>query len=88
MEPTDKEIKESSSSPSDQQIDEQRGRTSCPTCGACGTGKCPMEAMMAKGPMAMIQKMPAMCMAFMVVTPTLLGLAVGIMIGRTTTRAR
>ena len=33
-------------------------------------------------------KMPAMCMAFMVVTPALLGVAVGLMIGRSTTRAR
>lgn len=88
MEPSDKEIKESGAPPPEQQTDEQKGSTSCPMCGACGTCKSPMEMMMGKGPMAMMEKMPAMCMAFMVVTPALLGLAVGIMIGRTTTRAR
>lgn len=88
MEPTDKEAKESSASPSGQQTDEQGGSMSCPMCGACGKSKSPMEKMMGKGPMEMMQKMPAKCMAFMVVTPALLGVVVGIMIGRTTTRAR
>ena len=64
MEPTDKETKESSASPSGQQTDEQGGSMSCPMCGACGKSKSPMEKMMGKGPMAMMQKMPAMCRAF------------------------
>ncbi len=88
MEPIDKENKESSASPSGQQTDEQGGSMSCPMCGACGKSKSPMEKMRGKGPMAMMQKMPAMCMAFMVVTPALLGAVVGLMIGRKTKRDR
>ena len=56
---------------------------SCPMCGSSPTG-----AMGSGGPMAMMQKMPTMCMAFMVVTPVLLGVAVGLMIGRSTARSR
>ena len=88
MESKEKAVEESSESPSGQQPAEQSGTMSCPMCGSSGTGKSPMEAMIGKGPMAMMQKMPAMCMAFMVVTPALLGVVVGLMIGRTTARSR
>lgn len=84
MEAKDKDAQESTESPSGRQPDEQSGAMSCPMCSGSGTGKSPMEAMMAKGPMAMMQKMPAMCMAFMVIVPTLLGLGVGFAIGRGT----
>ena len=79
---------ENSKSPSGGESPEKSGTMSCPMCDVSGTGKSPMEAMMAKGPMAMMQKMPAMCMAFMVVTPALLGVVVGFMIGRATVRSR
>jgi len=88
MEPKEKDVKESSESPSGREPAEQSGTMSCPMCDVSGTGKSPMEAMMAKGPMAIMQKMPAMCMAFMVITPALLGVVVGLMIGRTTGRSR
>jgi hypothetical protein len=39
-------------------------------------------------PMAMMSKLPAMCMAFMVIVPALLGLGVGVVIGRSATRLR
>ncbi len=89
MDPTDKkEDKECCASPSGQETAEQEGSKSCSMCGDCGMNKSPLEKMMGKGPKAMMQKMPEMCMAFMVVTPALLGMAVGLMIGRTTTRGR
>ena len=87
MEPKEKDVKESSESPSGRQPDEQSGAMPCPMCAGSGKGKSPMDAMMAN-PMAMMQKMPAMCMAFMVVTPALLGVVVGLMIRRTTVRSR
>ena len=88
MQSKEKAVEESSDSPSGRQPAEQSGTMSCPMCGGSGTGKSPMETMMAKGPMAMMQKMPAMCMAFMVVTPALLGVVVGLMIGHTNARSR
>ena len=89
MRPND-EIKEAEESAPRQQTEEQAGRgsMSCQMCGDCGECKSPMKKMMGKGPNTMMQMMPAMCMAFMVVTTALLGVAVGVMIGRANTRTR
>jgi hypothetical protein len=38
--------------------------------------------------MAMMSKMPAMCMTFMVIVPALLGLSVGVLIGRSAAHHR
>jgi hypothetical protein len=54
----------------------------CPTCGRSGPTQGPAEMMRSMNPMEMMSKLPAMCMTFMVVVPALLGLAAGIVIGR------
>lgn len=50
-------------------------------CAATPGGDRMMQGM---GAMGMMAKMPAMCMAFMVTVPALLGLGVGFAIGRGT----
>jgi hypothetical protein len=59
----------------------------CPTCGRSGPpqGSTMMRSM---DPMTMMSKLPAMCMTFMVIVPALLGLGVGVLIGRSATRLR
>jgi hypothetical protein len=53
----------------------------CPSCGRSGPTQGPTKMMRSMDPMPMMSKLPAMCMTFMVV-PALLGLAAGIVIGR------
>ena len=60
----------------------------CPTCGRSGPTQGSTEMMRGTDPMAMMSKMPAMCMAFMVIVPGLLGLGVGVLIGRSVTHHR
>jgi hypothetical protein len=54
----------------------------CPTCGKSGPTQGPTEMMRSVDPMAMMSKLQAMCVTFMVIVPALLGLGVGIVIGR------
>jgi hypothetical protein len=56
--------------------------TCCPTCGRSGRPQGSTAMMRGMHPMAMTSKLPAMCMTFMMIVPALLGLAVGIVIGR------
>ena len=60
----------------------------CPTCGRSGPTQGSTEMMRRMDPMAMMSKLPAMCMTFMVIVPALLGLGVGVLIGRSATRHR
>ena len=54
----------------------------CPTCGRSSPTQGSTEMMRGMDPMAMMSKMPAMCMAFMVIVPALLAFGVGVFVGR------
>jgi hypothetical protein len=60
----------------------------CPTCGRSGPTQGSTAMTRSMDPTAMMSKLPAMCMTFMVIVPALLGLGVGVVIGRSATRLR
>ncbi len=66
-------------------MDAAAGTMSCPMCGSPGPAQGPTGMTRDMAPMmGMMSRMPVMCMAFMVVVPTLLGLGVGFVVGRGT----